>query len=371
MQTQITYLTRQSLDFAAIGELYLYKTLTKIKSIACSPGFPTYIQKKIEISKQPQDAARANVVARLCNSTPVRTTIVRILRTAREILGAEEPSQGKQKKSRAVDYEVSTASEKNKTEEDHNGSVFAENKAQIHESRDELEESDSSSKLHQLYSARLAQTSDDDEEDIVSIHEHRQAHPRSVSISSDASGSSSTGKPSRSRTQPRPKSTSTTFLPSLTLGGYVSGSDSNSVLSDDEVAAEQLQGQRKNRRGQQARRAIWERKFGKNAKHLREGKGKVGDLRSKGWDPKRGAVATDERNGKDKGWKRTTTERRGRGPQITGANSEAVKPRDRGGKEKKEKEKGPLHPSWEAAKKRKEQKSGVGVAFIGKKVVFD
>lgn len=38
--------------------------------------------------------------------------------------------------------------------------------------------------------------------------------------------------------------------------------------------------------------------------------------------------------------------------------------------QEKEKER-PLHPSWEAAKKRKEQGLGKTAAFVGKKVTFD
>lgn len=51
---------------------------------------------------------------------------------------------------------------------------------------------------------------------------------------------------------------------------------------------------------------------------------------------------------------------------ASGANSDPVRPRT----EKKPKATdGPLHPSWEAAKKAKEQKKSV--VFEGKKTVFD
>jgi BUD22 len=61
-----------------------------------------------------------------------------------------------------------------------------------------------------------------------------------------------------------------------------------------------------------------------------------------------------------------------------GANGEAVEERQRSGAMEKGKEKGrvdgPLHPSWEATKKREQQQQqGKGVAgpFTGKQISFD
>lgn len=60
-------------------------------------------------------------------------------------------------------------------------------------------------------------------------------------------------------------------LPEI-MGGYYSGEDSaiEEDLANDKVAKEQisLKGQRKNRRGQRARRKIWEQKFGTKANHI-------------------------------------------------------------------------------------------------------
>ena len=108
------------------------------------------------------------------------------------------------------------------------------------------------------------------------------------------------------------------------------------------------------------------KKFGQKAKHLvnvsvtggnkealgqprkekwrsrrdRENEKENGDGRNAGWDMRRGAVA---------------------------AEGEA---RRSGTKVVKEKAEQPEHPSWEAARKRKEAKKGVG-AFEGKKITFD
>jgi Asp-tRNA(Asn)/Glu-tRNA(Gln) amidotransferase C subunit len=142
-----------------------------------------------------------------------------------------------------------------------------------------------------------------------------------------------------------------TFLPSL-MGGYISGSES---ASDIDVAPE-----RKNRRGQRARQALWEKKFGEKAKHLQEpAKG-----RDSGWDLKRGAV-----DGNAKPWKQGIRNPLSR-PKGTGANE-----MDLGGPKKEpaprqRDDSGPLHPSWEARRlaKAKEQLSA---PFQGKKITFD
>ena len=108
----------------------------------------------------------------------------------------------------------------------------------------------------------------------------------------------------------------TTFLPSLTMGGYWSGSES---AEDFEEAP------RKNRRGQRARRQIWEQKYGTKANHLKNQKtrrSQVNEYKPVRQPVEKQAVVEDK----------------------------------------------PIHPSWEAAKRAKEQKQA---QFQGKKMVFD
>lgn len=143
------------------------------------------------------------------------------------------------------------------------------------------------------------------------------------------------------------------MLPSL-MGGYISGSESDASDIDVAPAA------RKNRRGQRARQAIWEKKFKDRAKHL--GREKTG--RDSGWDLKRGAVDGSERTPWKKGIK-TPFERR---PDGGREEQEHVAPERRPRPPTKKDDEGPLHPSWEARKKAKEQQTA---AFQGKKITFD
>ncbi|AEO59086.1 hypothetical protein MYCTH_2307048, partial [Thermothelomyces thermophilus ATCC 42464] len=164
------------------------------------------------------------------------------------------------------------------------------------------------------------------------------------------------------------KPTDSTFLPTL-MGGYISGSES---ASDIDVAPK-----RKNRRGQRARQAIWEKKYGDKARHLQ----KAAKGRDAGWDPKRGAV-----NGESKPWKRgirnplldkdkakaSGTNETKQTNEKKQADNEKKQPTDEKKKKpapRKRDDTGPLHPSWEAKRKAKE-KQQLSAPFQGKKIVF-
>lgn len=193
----------------------------------------------------------------------------------------------------------------------------------------------------------------------------------SLSSSSSSSRSASplpvkkddkTKKKHRERREPVPtRAGETTFLPSL-MGGYVSGSESASDVEAEVAPA-------KKRRGQRARQAIWEKKFGAKARHLQEqqaGKGKgKGKGRDSGWDMRRGAVDGDDDARTP--WKRgvrTPFGTGGGGGGNGGGQTAAPTP-----KPTKRDDEGKLHGSWEAAKKAKEaQKAAV---FAGSKVTFD
>ncbi|KAF2423385.1 Bud-site selection protein [Tothia fuscella] len=161
------------------------------------------------------------------------------------------------------------------------------------------------------------------------------------------------------------KSAKSTFLPSLADGGYWSGSESAPSDIEDHIAP------RKNRRGQRARQAIWEKKHGKLAKHVVNGtpaaKPKA-NSRDDGWDAKRGATA----QGDGPAWKKGRGERWKGDGGFGGSNAVPVKVVGRDGVRKRglaKDDEGPLHPSWEA-KKIAKSRDGI-VAFTGKKITFD
>ncbi|KAH6842772.1 Bud-site selection protein [Chaetomium sp. MPI-CAGE-AT-0009] len=190
----------------------------------------------------------------------------------------------------------------------------------------------------------------DDEEGQQSSASDDEADSDAESSASSISRSPPVKKTKKAKGPLKP--TDSTFLPSL-MGGYISGSES---ASDIDVAPE-----RRNRRGQRARQAIWEKKYGEKAKHLQQpAKG-----RDAGWDLKRGAV-----DGNSKPWKRGIRNPLLEKAKASGANETELGPPKKEPAPRKRDDSGPLHPSWEARRlaKAKEQMS---VPFQGKKITFD
>jgi len=151
--------------------------------------------------------------------------------------------------------------------------------------------------------------------------------------------------PASTKKKPLPI-TKSIFLPSL-MGGYISGSESDSDPFHPNKRSTAQRKQRKNRMGQQARRALAEKKYKENARHVKLGLGS-GKREDK----------VDLRRG-----------RRGEGGYGRG---EVKVVMDEGRKrvvERKKDTEGPLHPSWEAARKAKELKARA--EFQGKKIKFD
>ena len=399
----------QKLNLLALGEIHLYKTLLKLKMVSTAPTFPSWIAKKVKKAPSDQGTANANVSARLFNSNPVRTALETILGGVYSMLDLPADNVPRRKKRlRAADYKAKPqveGSEKQNQDQTVKSQDQGHNpERKLHKqillkpesidpdyagSEDESEEDD-------VYNARLANSSDSESEfDEVVLSDYDiqggthgvsvengllNKHPRSNSLALSASPtpsislSPSTSSPTSDTAIPEKSTRSTTFLPTLN-GGYWSGSegsDAGEIYEDSPSAGKQ----RKNRRGQQERRAIWEKKFGARARHIQnQEKDVAGSARDKGWDSKRGATEGNSRGerggrigmiggGRNKG-----------GVVRRGANSDPVNEFKKRGINVKSNLRGkaeaPLHPSWEAKKKAKERAGNNVVAFQGKKVVFE
>ena len=160
----------------------------------------------------------------------------------------------------------------------------------------------------------------------------------------------------------RPPRADEKFLPALSTGGYLSGSDSDA----SEIESLSDAPQKRNRRGQRARQQIWEQKYKTKAKHLQKPHGAARG-RDEGWDMQRGA----------RGPKKTRNGRSAVRSGATGANADAVQKRAaekrqpnsiRPVKPKRD-DTGSLHPSWQARKKAKD--APVTAPFQGQKITFD
>lgn len=348
----------KTLEITACARNLLAKSLLKIKAVATNPNLPDDIAKVKPVSTQ---TAGLNVHARLCNSNPVKQAFPTAIAAIKREFGIrdEVPSKKlKRAKDDAAEKErgrsMSVSSDENKGSEQYADRLAS--------SDDEEEDTNA----HSIPRKRRKSGSSDDESlpsDVDVADLERQLEKEGLGlksrVESRASAFSDEEEEEESESEmQRPKKTAkstSNFLPVLSMGGYISGSDSDIEDIDDSKP-------KKNRRGQRARQAIWEKKYGKSAKHLH------GQDLKQGWDPKRGAVDSDPR-----AYKGSKTSRYAKAANALplGKNRNAEPPATKMNESKKSRDDtGPLHPSWEAAKRAKEKKSEP-VKFTGKKISFD
>ncbi|GAB7349285.1 hypothetical protein MBLNU459_g8430t1 [Dothideomycetes sp. NU459] len=367
----------KTLDFSAAARTYLHKSLLKIKSVAESPDLPTAVSKA---TQQPLDTATVNVVARLCNSNPVKEALPPIIREIQKALGVDvskNAPKGKETRKKALPKQSSPTSGLDLSDNfDDSSDPGSENETTVSRRTYPIDDSDGSGDENAMendsedefaqFDGRLAgsSASDSDSEgnsedaafprrSSISRAQALRAAMMEASASPSASPSPEPERAPQTRTMTRP--TKSAFVPSLTMGGYWSGSESEPEM-DVDIAP------RKNRRGQRARQAIAEKKFGSRAKHLQKQQAHGQKDRNSGWDAKRGATDGPRHRG------------RGVAPARSGDNNARDRGADRGitsapPKKKHRDDEGPIHPSWEAAKKAKEAKATA--PFQGKKITFD
>ncbi|KAH6894351.1 Bud-site selection protein [Thelonectria olida] len=399
LDREITVL--KSLDLHQTARAHMYSSLLKIKPIAEHPDLPEEIRRglaKPDLSEE-EHAALHNVTSGLYNRDPVKQAVDRAVKAVCQMLDIPIPAKGKRlRKSKqeekpeskdkiegaANDDEADVAENEDvveSVEEDEDQGEtdfegFSDDEAAIPEAPDsegeDAEEEEFSKYDHLLGNESDSDSEDFDDERFAPFKGKETPNLDDISLSGSAAASDSDSEagaqqdssPSASPSPPPAKKkkkdkssassarpSGSTFLPSL-MGGYISGSESASDV-DVEPA--------KKRRGQRARQAIWEKKFGAKAKHLQQpAKSKRG--RDSGWDMKRGAVDGGDAETRTP-WKkgvRNPLARQGSG--ASAHNAEAKRPPP------KKDDEGPLHPSWEAKKKAKDTEK---VAFAGSKITFD
>lgn len=293
--------------------------------------------------------------------------------------GKDEPSKEKSKRRQTEDSESKCATEvlEEQQKKRHSNTQHGEQDSRPEADLRVSEEDGSESEDFAQFDARLAPGSDSEKESdpgeeipdadsrALAADDISDSVSRSPSPDFSAADSPPPKKAKGSKASAAPAQ-STTFLPSLMMGGYWSGSEE---ASDDEAAAGPPK--RKNRMGQQARRALWEKKYGAKANHVQQEQKHQKRNRDSGWDTRKGATdgGSGGRGGRH-GGRGGSGEGRPHNRYGDRAGSRFESGPDQGGKPTgPPKDTGPLHPSWEAKRKLKEQASMA--TFQGKKVVFD
>jgi hypothetical protein len=335
----------KELDLEKVAKNHIAKSLCKAKRIRESPAFQVVYGADPKF-EHVDSSAKGNVLGRLFRCRAAMKAMAAIMDSTYSVLGLNQrtlkPSENRMDASTrsAGSLENSIPDELNPmeitSEEEESGQT-----PPVPDLEDGFEEFD-----HRDGLAGLVASSEDGS---GSEESHLEGRP---SPRITVKGSSEQSLLSRA-----PKAAETSFLPSLNMGGYFSGSDDD---SEDTDAPLQQTTQRKNRRGQRARQQLAELKYGRNAKHLE----RQAHSRDTGWDVRKGAVSTH--GTMDRTSKRNYGESRDDRPdRRTGAKTSAPS------KKVSRDDSGPLHPSWEAAKLRKERAAGQQVKFEGKKVTFD
>ncbi|KAJ5796332.1 uncharacterized protein N7518_004872 [Penicillium psychrosexuale] len=368
--------TLKGLDYHVTSERYLFKQLIRTKRIAETRTFGEFQAVKKVSQEGPKSTAEANILARLFKSTPVQKEMPGIMAGIRKLLRVDElPTSKAKKEDNKEDVPAKKPRKEHSGSESESEAVTTKPRRGEQVSRpahdmdisgsDECGDEDLSQ-----FNSRLGPGSDSEADSESGDEEDLGADDISGSISRSPSPSFSAGDSPPPKKAKATKGSAaavktTTFLPSLMNGGYWSGSEE--ATDEENSGAKPV---RKNRMGQQARRALWEKKYGVSANHVKQEQlaAKYGG-RDNGWDTKRGA--TDEGKGG----------RGGRGGRRGGFGGGSGRPQNRDGPDGPHsgqhssgkpkgppKDEGPLHPSWEAKRKAKEQAPAV---FAGKKVTFD
>ncbi|KAL9611385.1 MAG: hypothetical protein Q9167_003960 [Letrouitia subvulpina] len=361
----------KKLDLYNIAEIHLFKSILKIKSF--SSKLPWFIQSKVEREGRPPDAAHANVQARLFNSHPVKTAMDQCIGDIRSALGLTDNTKSKKKRLRKIDFHQASQeqlSEDDAAKERQNRETISDVNSVSTQNPTIDFQKGSESEIMSInsgdYNSRPAELSygslESNEEDMNQTHSWESASqstsptPFDLSIDTEQQQIAAT-----KLSKPMVMTNTSSFFPSL-MGGYWSGSG-----SDGEENIMRNDAPKRNRRGQRARRWIAEQKFGQNANHVKKQQLQKAN-RDDGWDLKKGAQPVQSREMRDRERKANRFKKRNvSGGVSSGANSYPVEPHRMN--RKSQHAETTLHPSWEAARKAKEQKTSV--AFQGKKVVFD
>ncbi|KAI9883887.1 MAG: hypothetical protein M1823_004327 [Watsoniomyces obsoletus] len=373
------------IDASVAAEIHIRKTISRAKDLAASPVFLRYLSAEappVGSDGSTQDGmlvARNNVTARLYNAKIVKREVTLLLRNVRRALDIPMGDDDREEFNKAMAARKGREGQAEESREDDisvsGGSFWVGSEAELQEidrSKTKPTKEKSEHDKRKLSSGKRNAAGASSHSDLENDHlqlPSKIANGTGIALSDSESDVAvptppkgrSTGRKTRASERDgkgdgkKTTSANSTFLPTLMAGGYWSGSESAEDL-------EELQ-PRKNRRGQRARQAIWELKYGRNANHLKS------DTRGGDRDSRRDAR---DQNGAGR-------QQRGIGPRAaprggiqsprdyaTGPNAVVMSRSEAADKPEKER---PLHPSWEAARQAKAQKQAA--SFTGKKIVFD
>lgn len=272
---------------------------------------PTLVNEVLQLKDEFNDVQN-DIFGRLCKQSGVQSAIEDFKSSVNAVMAGQPSSKGER-----VQQNNNSKSEKSKVKEEDTQTKKPNAKETMGQGAEDDEEPSDS----------------DSESESDSGSESEAEHPDRVAGAKymDISGSEDEGDDFLESAEGN--------LPALQMG-YVSGSDDDDdVRFENDKVVKELTSGRKNRRGQRARRKIWEAKYGSKAKHLvKERKEQQEKLQKK-------------------------QERRQRRDEFA-AKAKAEKEHKK--QQAQEQSNKPLHPSWQAKKQ-----TNVVAQFKGQKKKFD
>ncbi|KAG7738222.1 hypothetical protein KL932_003829 [Ogataea haglerorum] len=282
-----------------------------------------------------------NLVSKLFNKNTVKEVVQQTEHNFKLVLGVDKREK-KPETAKRSESEEKTPKDESDSSADESDEV----------SVSEDTESSDDEKLDTIYSnykSMVAGSSDEDEdepEEGVDYNEVTDDEPSEQS--SEFDGEQPDYETAKAE---RKKLSNDDFFSELQLpalaGGYYSGGEDEEELEQAEKDMKKLAKERKNRRGQRARQKIWEKKYGKNANHIKKERERVQSEREKQ------RLAYEERVRKRAEKKKQEEEKKKQDREKLNKPAAADK----------------MHPSWEA--KRKAEEALKNAKFQGKKVKFE
>ena len=353
------------MNLQQIAEGYLSRLVARDKELSSNAAL---LASATTSATPSENRAMNNVTARLYNSNPAKSCVADIKKSLRKSIGLPI-GEARSKEKRRVDQGApqraaqqsgnSPPDCEDMSETQQGPSYYEEKKASKSDSED----------FSELERQMIAPGSDEDLEDAESEASWSgitsQASDEGPSVASSLVGDDES--PIAGRGDVPLHNTDSAYLPSLSMAGYVSGSDSE--FSDEEDTTEGLTNKR-NRRGQRARQKIWEKKFGKSAKHLQKPKKGSKGGRDEGWDMKRGAREEGAQSTRE--INRTQSKRDNARNDHGFSTSNSLHSDGFSSRAPKSTQDAPLHPSWQAARETKARmRAADKVNFAGQKITFD
>ncbi|KLO11465.1 Bud-site selection protein [Schizopora paradoxa] len=396
IEEQLEYL--KQLDHDRISILSLRNKLKKDKFLSRNPACEAAISSELQIPPLPdaeKSKAATIVESRFLSSKTLSKEIDRILQSFRTILGGGGRQNAEDAASPDNDDSeewggFGGSSESSKPTKKKGERIASTQLTKVEGS----DGSDGGSEDDLQYSSNFEDEEGDAESwESGSIHgDDDEDNDSEEELIEEAGGSSSLADaddapPKKTKKPTKQKSTAaessnlasgSTFLPSLSVG-FIPG-NSDSEWSDGEADAGELP-QRKNRRGQRARKAIWEKKYGRNANHIKkQQEQEMQDTLTKAY------ANAGRGRGRGRGGFQAQASRgghegaanggfgRGRGGNQAGTPSQEPFSARSGEQHYREKKVDvsdkPIHPSWAAKMRLKEKQSAAIVPAQGKRITF-